>query len=145
MAKKWLFPILLGLGFLLSGCGLEDSVSMPTGLFMPKADINTTSLCAIEISNVKVEKPANNPNHAALIVEGSVGNYCGQLEIKMSPMNNTDEVHIIMVAEPPKDAPSTSELQTRKPVFVNMTLDTLPAGRYKLFINGKSYDTISTP
>jgi hypothetical protein len=144
MAKKWLVLVIVMAGLLLAGCG-DNAVAMPTGLFMPQADLNPAALCAIEITNVEVVKPPNNPNRSALIVEGTVGEYCGQMEIKMSPINNTDEVHIIMVAEPPKDPPASNELQSRKPVYINMTLDTLPTGRYKLFINGKSYDTFSTP
>jgi hypothetical protein len=144
MAKNWLVLIIMIAGFLLAGCG-DNTVAMPTGLFMPQADINPSALCAIDITNVKVVKPENNPKRSALLVEGTVGEYCGQLEIKMAPLNNTDEVHIYMVAETPKEAPASSELQTKKPVYVNMTLDTLPSGRYQLYINGKNYDTFSTP
>lgn len=144
MAKKWLVLIIMMAGLLLGGCG-DNTVAMPTGLFMPQADLNPAALCAIDITDVKVVNPESNPKRSALIVEGTVGEYCGQMEIRMTPTNNTDEVHIIMVAEPPKEAPATSDLQSRKPVYVNMTLDTLPSGRYNLFINGKSYRTFTTP
>lgn len=144
MAKKWLVLIIMIAGFLLGGCG-DNTVAMPTGLFMSQVDLNPTALCTIDITNVEIVKPANNQKRSALIVEGTVGEYCGQMEIKMSPMNNTDEVRIVMVAEPPKEAPASSELQSRKPVYINMTLDSLPSGRYKLIINGKYYDTFSTP
>lgn len=144
MQIKWLIFIILIAGILLSGCSNEDVVTMPTGLFMPHADVDTTALCSITLTDVQVVNQGTPPK-ASLILQGSVGAYCGQLEIKMSPIKSSDEVRIIVVAETPKDAPTSTELQTSKPVFVNMTLDTLPTGRYKLYINGKKYETFSTP
>jgi hypothetical protein len=144
MNRKWMLIVLLITAILIAGCTGDDTVTMSENLFRSEVDINTTSLCSIQVTEAKVVSQGT-PAKAALIVQGTVGAYCGQLEIKMSPLNNTDEVHIIVVAEPPKEAPSTTDLQTSKPVFINMTLDSLPKGRYKLFVNGIKYETFSTP
>lgn len=140
--KSMIFFLLLG-SLILSGCG--DSVAIPTGLFMPDTDLNSPGLCAISLTNVKVEPKNSSTGKPALIMQGSVGGYCGQLEMKMAPVGDTGEVRIVVVAESPKTAPSASELKTVKPVYVNMTLDTLPKGRYTLFVNGTKYQTFSTP
>jgi hypothetical protein len=144
MVRKWLLIVMLITAILITGCTQDDTVSMSENLFRSEVEINTTSLCSIQVTEAKVVSQGTPPK-AALILQGSVGAYCGQLEIKMAPMKNSEEVHIIVVAEPPKEAPSTADLQTSKPVFINMTLDTLPTGRYKLFVNGTKYETFSTP
>ena len=140
--KSIVFFILLG-SLIFSGCG--DSVAIPTGLFMPNTDLNTTALCSINLTNVKVETKNSSTGKPALKMQGSVGAYCGQLEMKMAPVGDTGEVRIVVVAESPKTAPSAAELKTTKPVYINMTLDTLPKGRYTLFVNGTKYQTFSTP
>lgn len=142
--KSIVFFIILG-GLIFSGCGDSNSVAIPTGLFMPNTDLNTTALCAITLTNVQMETKNSATGKPALKMQGSVGAYCGQLEMKMAPVNDTGEVRIIVVAESPQTPPSSSELKTTKPVYINMTLDTLPKGRYTLFVNGTKYQTFSTP
>ncbi|MHC1781510.1 MAG: hypothetical protein AB9891_01890 [Anaerolineaceae bacterium] len=144
MERKWLVLVIFLAAILLTGCSEENTVSMAEGLFRSEVDINSPSLCSIKVTEAKVVNQGTPPK-AALILQGSVGSYCGQLEIKMSPINNNDEVHIIVVAEPPKEVPSSDDLDSSKPVFINMTLDSLPSGRYKLFVNGTRYATFSTP
>jgi hypothetical protein len=142
MNNKWLFFFFILAGFLFAGC-TSDAVSPPVNLFKPKTDNNASALCTITLKKVDVVTQGTPPK-AALTLQGSVGAYCGQLEITMLPLDSED-VRIIVVAETPSTPPTADELKSNKPVFVNMTLDSLPTGRYQLFVNGTKYQVFSTP